>query len=145
MDVFLADEQSLEVDEARLIALADHALAAENTDDSAELSILLVTASHMQQLNRRFAGNDDATDVLAFPMTDEDEETLILGDVVVCPEVARRAVVDLNHSLQREIEILLVHGILHLLGLDHQNIEERARMERRLSEILGSFNPAPAS
>lgn len=142
MDVFLANEQDLPVDETRATALALHALRVEEAGDEAELSILFVTPDHMRRLNARFAGDDYPTDVLAFPqMEDDDDGTWVLGDVVVCPRVAEDNAGRLGHSLGDEVDIVMVHGILHLLGYDHQGTEDRARMERRLAEVIGSFPP----
>jgi probable rRNA maturation factor len=141
MNVFVANEQDLEVDEVRLSVLARHALASEQIDDSAELSVLLVTPAHIRRLNARFAGDDYPTDVLAFPMMEDDEETMVLGDVVMCPQVARNNARKLGHSLDRELETLCVHGILHLLGYDHQGPEDSKRMDQRLDEVLASFDP----
>jgi probable rRNA maturation factor len=139
MNVFVANEQDLAVDEVRLSVLARHALASEEIDDSAELSVLLVTPSHMRRLNARFAGDDYPTDVLAFPMMEEDEDTTVLGDVVMCPQVARNNARKLGHSLDRELDTLCVHGILHLLGYDHQGVEDGSRMDQRVAEVLSSF------
>jgi probable rRNA maturation factor len=144
MNVFVANEQDLAVDEVRLSVLARHALASEQIDDGAELSVLLVTPSHIRRLNARFAGDDYPTDVLAFPMMEEDEDAMVLGDVVMCPQVARNNARKLGHSLDRELETLCVHGILHLLGYDHQGVEDGNRMERRLEEVLASFDPQHA-
>jgi probable rRNA maturation factor len=141
MEVFLANEQGARVDETRLSALAEHVLTCEQVDEDAELSVLLVTAEHMKELNTRFAGENHATDVLAFPMEDEDDAPL-LGDVVICPEVAERNARKLGHSLREELDVLLVHGTLHLLGYDHESREERMEMERRLKEVLVTFRPA---
>ena len=144
MDVFLANEQDMPVDQDRLTALAAHALESEDVDDSAELSILFVSSGHMRKLNSHFAGNDHATDVLAFPMmegeSDEDEDGPLLGDVVVCPEVAEGNARRLGHSLGDELAVLVVHGTLHLLGYDHQGVKDKEAMERRQSEILSSFH-----
>ena len=145
MDVFLANEQDLPVDQDRLASLASHALAAEDVDDSSELSILFVTAEHMRKLNSHFAGDDYPTDVLAFPMMDDEEpdedEGKLLGDVVVCPAVAQRNADRLGHPLDTELGVLVVHGTLHLLGYDHQGTKDKEAMERRQSEILASFVP----
>jgi probable rRNA maturation factor len=143
MEVFVANEQDIPVDEARLSSLALHSLAEEQVDDGAELSVLLVTREHMRHLNARFAGEDGVTDVLAFPMLedeeeDEPDEALVLGDVVICPRVAGRNAQRLGHSLGRELDVLLVHGTLHLLGYDHEDDEEKKAMDRRLEELLGS-------
>ena len=139
MDVFLANEQELAVDEARLAALARYVLSVEQVDGSAELSVLFVTADHIRQLNARFAGEDHATDVLAFPMMEEEDGALLLGDVVVCPSVAEKNAAQLGHALDAELEALVVHGTLHLLGYDHQGAEDKAKMDQRMGEVLRTF------
>ena len=144
MDVFLANEQDLAVDQERLSAIASHTLGCEDVDDSAELSVLFVSAAHMRRLNAHFAGNDYATDVLAFPMMDDDDDEEeeagpLLGDVVVCPQVALRNAERVGHSLDDELAVLVVHGTLHLLGYDHQKAKDKEAMERRQNEILASF------
>lgn len=142
MEVFVANEQAVAVDEARLSALGHHALDSEDVEGGAELSVLLVEADHIRRLNRRFAGDDYATDVLSFPMMEDEEESLLLGDVVICPSIGRRNADRLGRSVDEELDLLLVHGTLHLLGYDHQEDEEGARMEARTKEILASFDPA---
>jgi probable rRNA maturation factor len=142
VDVFLANEQELPVDELRLTALARHTLSAEDIASEAELSVLLVGADHIKRLNARFAGDDYATDVLAFPMMEEDDGSLVLGDVVICPGVAESNATKLGHSLAAELDALIVHGTLHLLGYDHQRDDEKTRMDRRMREVLDSFDPA---
>ena len=144
MNVFLANEQEVSVDERRLSALARHVLVAEGVGDEVELSLLFVSRDHMKQLNARFANENEATDVLAFPMMEDDEdEASLLGDVVVAPEVAEENANRLRHSLSRELDTLVVHGTLHLLGYDHQNDDERARMDTRVRQILDSFLSTP--
>ncbi len=127
------------MDEPRLAALARHVLVEEQVDGSAELSVLFVTPDHIRQLNARFAGDDHATDVLAFPMMEEEDESLLLGDVVVCPRVAERNATELGHALESEVEALVVHGTLHLLGYDHQGADDKAKMDRRMREVIDSF------
>ena len=142
MEVFVANEQDIAVDEARLSALARHILASEEVDTNAELSVLLVTDDHIRELNARFADEDHATDVLAFPMMEDEEETLLLGDVVICPSIAHRNAAAIGHPLTRELDVILTHGTLHLLGYDHEATEDRAVMEARLRELLESFKAA---
>lgn len=140
MDVFLANEQTLGFDEIRLASLARHTLTQEEVDEGAELSLLFVEADHIRKLNKRFAGDDYATDVLAFPMMEDDEEgSLLLGDVVICPEIAEKNAAELDHPLDNELAALVVHGTLHLLGYDHQRDDDKARMEKRAHEILDAF------
>lgn len=147
MDVFVANEQDIPVDHDRLSTLAAHALMKEDVDEEAELSVLFVTPEHMRRLNAHFAGDDYATDVLSFPMTDgedddEDDGPLLLGDVVVCPAVAERNAQKAGQTLTSELDVLVVHGTLHLLGYDHQGSQDRAEMERRQRDILTSFDPS---
>jgi probable rRNA maturation factor len=142
MDIFLANEQDIAVDHDRLSALASHVLTSEDVDDSAELSILFVTSGHMKRLNSHFAGDDYATDVLAFPMMEdeEDDAPVVLGDVVICPAVARDNAVKVGHSLTEELSLLVVHGTLHLLGYDHQGPRDKENMDKRQTELLASFD-----
>ena len=142
MNVFVANEQTIPVDELRLRSLASHALTAEQIDEEAELSILLVAADHIKRLNKRFAGDEYATDVLAFPMMDDDENDFLLGDVVICPEVAQTNAEKLGHELREELDTLVVHGTLHLLGYDHQGTHDKHIMDERLREIVASFESA---
>ena len=145
MDVFVANEQEVPINEARSAALVRHTLSSEDLDDNSELSVLFVTAGHIRRLNKRFAGNDYATDVLAFPMMDEDDETFLLGDVVVCPEVAEKNAHKLGHGVGKEIDTLLVHGTLHLLGYDHQGVDDKERMDKRVTEVLSTFQKETTS
>src|SRR5919112_906955 len=142
MEVFVANEQDLPIPEARLSALARHALNFLEVDEDAELSVLFVSPSHIQLLNQRFAGEDHATDVLAFPMMEDEEDVLLLGDVVVCPEVANANAESQKHSYERELEVLLVHGTLHLLGYDHQGESDRSQMDDCLGRVIESFAAA---
>jgi probable rRNA maturation factor len=142
MEVFVANEQEMPVPEARLSALARHTLDFLKVDRDAELSVLFVSASHMRLLNQRFAGEDRATDVLAFPMMEDEEEVLLLGDVVVCPEIAHENAGSQDNSYERELEVLLIHGTLHLLGYDHQGPADKSKMDDCLGQVIESFAPA---
>ena len=108
----------------------------------AELSILLVSDRKMRGLNRQWRGIDRPTDVLSFPLQ-EGEVSLpfgqALGDIVISLETAQRQAVELGHTLEDEVQRLLIHGLLHLLGYDHTDPEPRRRMrhcERRLELFL---------
>ncbi len=139
MDVFVANEQQILVDEVRMSALAAHTLTMEEVDDAAELSVLLVTSDHIKRLNKRFAGDAHATDVLAFPMMEGDESELLVGDVVICPQIAAQHAEKIGHSLTDELDTLVVHGTLHLLGYDHQNARDKQQMDERQREVLTAF------
>jgi probable rRNA maturation factor len=126
--VVLSDRQDLAADHEGLIALARRTLDAESAG-AVELSLSLVSTEEMTDLNRRYLEEDGPTDVLSFTM---DEEGL-LGDVVICPEVASAQ----RHGLDAELRLLLVHGILHLLGYDHEEDEERQAMWERQERYSG--------
>ncbi|MCC7076025.1 MAG: rRNA maturation RNase YbeY [Acidimicrobiia bacterium] len=149
-DVFFADEQSVRpVDGTRLCALAEHVLTEESIHRSAELSIMTVDRETMAGLNRRFMGRDMPTDVLAFPIEDDargraaqeegEELPLLLGDVVVCPDVAFENVSGDTADFETELDLLVVHGVLHLLGYDHVQDSDAERMESRERELLDEF------
>jgi probable rRNA maturation factor len=168
-EVFCADEQSdvaLELD--RWQDLAMHVLRDEGVRGLAELSILFVAEQEMAELNRDYMGKDGPTDVLAFPIdahdvtqviaptgatrgpdrapVDPGELPLLLGDVVVCPAVARRQAPDHAGTLDDELALLIVHGVLHVLGRDHAEPEEAEEMrarERALLEAHHWHGPAP--
>ena len=102
----------------------------------AELSLALVTDPTIHALNRRYRGKDKPTDVLSFPLADEIQPSL-LGDVVISVETAARQARRRQHSLQEELQILLIHGILHLLGYDHEvSRSEATRMHRKEREVM---------
>ena len=161
-DVFVADEQSdIEVDAPRLGELAHRVLDAQGVKDDVEVSLLFVDESTITELHRRFLGQEGPTDVLAFPIDeepepggrspdeggtgpgagtpDEDDMPVLLGDVVVCPSVAARHAAERAVPLEDELALLVVHGLLHLLGMDHEGDDEAQRMERRQDELLARF------
>ena len=100
-----------------------------------ELSVALVDDAHIQELNRTYRHLDEPTDVLSFPMNEEG----LLGDVVINLERAEKQAADYGHSFQREVAFLLVHGILHLFGYDHETDEERGKMRDREEAILAGL------
>lgn len=130
------------VDGRALVATAKRLLQAVERGD-ASLSVAVVDDAAIRALNREYRGKDKATDVLSFPLSegpapgDGDE---LLGDVVISVETARRQAADYDAPLQRELNRLLVHGVLHLLGYDHVRAGERRvmeREERRLAGVIG--------
>ena len=116
------------------------ALAYEHFDRPVEVSVTLVDNAQIHELNRESRGVDRPTDVLSFPMFDEDfdnGELCVLGDIVLSTEQASIQAKEYGHSLKREIAFLTVHSMLHLLGYDHETSpEDEADMFRRQEEIL---------
>jgi probable rRNA maturation factor len=130
--VVLSDRQDLATDRHALIELARRTLDAEGAG-AVELSVSLVSTEEMDDLHRRYLDEPGPTDVLSFTL-DEDG---LLGDVVICPEVASSQ----SEELSAELRLLLVHGILHLLGYDHQEDEERRAMWERQARYSGVALP----
>jgi probable rRNA maturation factor len=128
LTVTLVDDQDVAVDAARLIDVARRAAAAQGA--TGEISLLLVTADCIAALNAEHMGEDGPTDVLSFPVDGLVTEPpppgappILVGEVVVCPAVARA-----DAGLGPELDLLVVHGVLHLLGYDHDTEEAAARM-----------------
>ena len=127
IDVLFDNRQDMPVDEEDLTALALRCLEGEGVK-TGELSVSFVTPDEIEELHVRFMGEEGPTDVLSFPQDDK----YLLGDVVICPEVAAEN----DPDVESEIRMLLVHGILHLLGYDHEEDAERAQMWARQEHYL---------
>jgi rRNA maturation RNase YbeY len=143
MDVQLQDDQKVcEVDSERLKSHAEKFLRAlERLDD--ELSVLLVDDATIQNLNRQHRSIDSATDVLSFPQMEDDEFiSHMLGDVVISVETAKRQAVEHHFSLEQELVLLLLHGLLHLLGYDHERSpQDEKLMKEKTWELFALIFP----
>jgi probable rRNA maturation factor len=159
--VFGADEQDdVPIDVLRFVRLAQLVLREERASNEAELSVIFVDEQAISDLNQRFLDVPGPTDVLAFPLDDEvsrggrqpdeggrgpgappdgTELPTMLGDVVVCPAVAKRQAAQHGRLVDEELELLVVHGVLHLLDYDHAEPTEAERMRRRERELLDRF------
>ena len=117
------------------------ALAHESQPLDSELSIVLTDEARLQQLNRDYLGIDAPTDVLSFPASETDPETgaRYIGDILISMPRARAQAESAGHPLQWEVQLLVIHGILHLLGHDHAEPEEKERMWNSQAEILESL------
>jgi len=156
MSIEIANESGIDVDESLLADLARHVLDDMRVHPLAELSVLLVDEPAMTELHVRWMGEEGPTDVLAFPMdelrlpqpggghsdhgsSDPDTADVLLGDVVICPQVAAAQAAEADHDVQDEIDLLCTHGILHLLGYDHAEPEEHAAMFGLQDRLLASW------
>ncbi|PZE36623.1 rRNA maturation RNase YbeY [Curtobacterium sp. MCPF17_031] len=149
MSIELNNESGVAVDEDVVQRLAAFALDAMHVHADAELAIVFVDEGAMEQLHIRWMDEPGPTDVLSFPMDElrpgtEDEPTPagLLGDIVVCPQVAEEQAKTAGHSTLDEILLLTCHGILHLLGFDHAEPEEKAEMFGLQGEILTAYAAA---
>ncbi len=163
LEVFVADEQSEQpVDVSRWSTLAREVLEHQGVRGEAELSVLFVDVETMTGLNRRFMEAEGPTDVLSFPLDDDliemgrwpdasttgpdrgasnpEDAPLMLGDVVICPEVASRNAPAHAGTYEDEVALLIVHGILHVLGHDHMDDSTTAAMQAKERDLLERFH-----
>jgi len=129
------DESGSGLDAERVASLARFVLDRLHIHPLAELSVLAVDPDTMAAHHQQWMDEEGPTDVMAFPMDelrpgddDEDPEPGLLGDVLLCPEVAARQARDAGHSTAHEIDVLTTHGILHLIGYDHAEPEDKDEM-----------------
>ncbi|WP_375426038.1 rRNA maturation RNase YbeY [uncultured Friedmanniella sp.] len=146
MSVDLNNESGLEVDSPGLVRLATFALDQLRIHPQAELSILCVDEDTMAAYHEKYMGEPGPTDVLSFPMDElrppgeEDEPPIgLLGDIVLCPAVTDRQAREHHRTAAAEAEYLLMHGILHLLGYDHADDDERSEMFGLKDRVLATW------
>ncbi len=162
IDIHIADEQNdYQVDVSKWHKLALNVLIAQGVKGETELSIIYVDEPTIATLNEKFLGHDGPTDVLSFPIedlvmpsgrfpdsggtsptwdpADDYEAPMLLGDVVICPAVAKRNAPEHAGTYEAELALLLVHGILHILGMDHEQDDEAELMEAREQDMLSRF------
>jgi probable rRNA maturation factor len=155
VSVYIANESGAEIDEVRLAKLARHVLAQMGVAPLAELSVMLVDATAMERLHVQYMGEEGPTDVLAFPQDDlsaagaredhRDEPDALLGDVVLCPQVAEKQAAQAGHGTEDELHLLCTHGILHLLGYDHGDPAQEREMFGVQARLLASWRAATTS
>jgi probable rRNA maturation factor len=143
MTIDVNDESGDDVDALRLAAVSRFVLDRLKVHPLAELSILAVDTATMTTLHEQWMDEPGPTDVLSFPMDelrpghdDREPEPGLLGDVVLCPAVARTQAAAAGHSTETELDLLCTHGILHLLGYDHAELEDEQAMFGLQRELL---------
>ena len=151
MTIEVVNESDVDVDVDVLGRQAAFVLERLRIHPQAELSVVLVGEEPMTDLHVRWMNEPGPTDVLSFPMDelrsprdDEEPEPGVLGDVVLCPQVAQRQADAAGHSLDDELALLLTHGILHLIGYDHAEPEEHREMFGLQAQLLEQWRSAPA-
>ena len=117
--------------------------------DRCSVSVSFAMKNEIQRLNKTYRGIDSPTDVLSFPQYEDlseipDEGDILLGDVVICVEVAMEQAKEYGHSQERELLYLFTHSILHLLGYDHMDEDEKKEMRRREETVMEAIGlPEP--
>jgi probable rRNA maturation factor len=146
MSVEILNETAYPLDAKEFAELGRFVLDSLNVHPQAELALTFVDEAMIAQLHERWMGEPGPTDVLSFPMDeirpgepDAPSESGMLGDVVVCPDVAEAQARAAGHSTVEEMELLTVHGILHLLGFDHAEKEEERIMFDLQRTLLLTF------
>lgn len=146
MTIEINNESGIAVDEAQLLQLTEANLERLRVSPDAELAILLVDSEAMTELHIQWMDEPGPTDVLSFPMDElrPGTEDLItppglLGDIVLCPEVAKIQADKAGHSMMAELCLLTTHGLLHLLGFDHTEIDDEKEMFALQKELILAF------
>lgn len=126
--------------------LAAFVLDREDAPVYTELSIAIVEIAEMTELNQRYRGKEGPTDVLSFECDDlcaaEPDEPVTLGDVVIAPAIAEVQAEEYGHTVEQELNLLLVHGVLHLLGYDHEADTDASAMQARERALLTAWDAA---
>jgi probable rRNA maturation factor len=149
MTIEINNESGFAVDEQVLLRLMEFNLAELHVSPDADVAIVLVDEGAMEALHVQWMDEPGPTDVLSFPMDElrpgtEDAPTPagLLGDIVLCPQVAENQAVAAKHSTQDELILLTTHGLLHLLGFDHAEPEEEREMFGLQRELIQAFQSA---
>ncbi len=150
MSIEILNESGAEVDVSDLSRLSRFVMDEMRVHPMAELCVKLVDEATISELNQKWMDASGPTDVLAFPMDElrpglvnEEPEEGVLGDLVLCTAVAERQALEAGHPVGAELELLTVHGILHLLGYDHAEPDEHAEMFGLQDRLLTGWRARP--
>ncbi|EHJ06853.1 rRNA maturation RNase YbeY [Staphylococcus simiae] len=127
--------------------LLNFAKQQEQIDEEAELSVTFVDKEEIQTINRTYRDKDKVTDVISFALEEDEPEIdfndfdipRVLGDIIICTDVAQEQADNYGHSFERELGFLALHGFLHLLGYDHMTTEDEQQMFGRQDAILNAY------
>ena len=145
MNLLLANDTNedldLELIRQKALKTITEVLKVENFNENAEVSLSIVDKDTIHKLNKDYRNVDRKTDVLSFPMDEEafDNEgnpIFLLGDIVICLDVARNQAAEFGHSLEREMMYLICHSTLHLLGYDHIEEDDKVKMRAKEKEVM---------
>lgn len=117
----------------------------ENIEEEAELSVTFVDKDEIQEINKMYRDKDKVTDVISFALEEDEPEITgiemprVLGDIIICTDVAQEQADSYGHPFERELGFLALHGFLHLLGYDHMNEQDEKQMFGRQDQILNAY------
>jgi probable rRNA maturation factor len=146
MEILIKNQQKIiKIKQLQIKKTIKKALQYLKVNNKVEVSILFTTDEFIKSLNRKYRGIDKSTDVLSFSLQEGEEkipevnDNKLLGDIIISVETAQRQADTLNHSIEKELTVLLIHGLLHLIGYDHEKDEDYKIMREKENEILEMF------
>ena len=143
MEAYVNNQQNkIAIDSSLLVILEDviKFILYKEAIKSYEIGVTLVDDDYISKLNNEYRNKNMPTDVLSFPLSDENEDTFVVGDVVISAETASRQADEYDHSFEREMVYLLVHGVYHILGYTHDDDENKKAMRIKEEEIMSNYN-----
>lgn len=147
MEVLIKNQQKIaKIHRQRIREIIKNIIQYLKVDEKTEISILFTDDKFIKSLNKKYRGINKSTDVLTFNLEEGDlkfpevDKNKLLGDIVVSVETAQRQANNLNHNLEKELMILLIHGLLHLIGYDHEEDRDNKIMQVKENEILDTFD-----
>jgi probable rRNA maturation factor len=147
MEVLIKNQQKIaKIHRRRIREIIKNIIQYLKVDENTEISILFTDDKFIKSLNKKYRGINKSTDVLTFNLEEGDlkfpevDKNKLLGDIVVSVETAQRQANNLNHNLENELMILLTHGLLHLIGYDHEEDRDNKIMQVKENEILDTFD-----
>jgi len=147
MEILIKNQQEIaKINQRKAKGIIKKVLLHLKVDEKTEISVLFTDDKFIRSLNNKYRGIDKPTDVLSFNLQEgavespEIESNNLLGDIIISVETAQRQADTLNHSMERELTVLLIHGLLHLTGYDHEEDKDYKIMREKESEILKIFD-----
>lgn len=141
INIAIEVDHVIDIDNSWLEKVASYALNFQSPKPNVDLSIIITDNNLLQELNREYLGIDAPTDVLSFNVDEIDPETgnYYLGDIIISYQKANEQAVTAGHEIQSELSLLIIHGVLHLLGMDHDTSESQEPMWKIQDQILSNM------
>jgi probable rRNA maturation factor len=146
MEILIENQQKIiKINQRKIREIAKKVLQYLKIDDKTEVSILFTDDKFIRSLNNKYRGIDKPTDVLSFSLQEGVDKSpvveseMLLGDIIISVETAQRQADTLNHSIEKELTVLLIHGLLHLTGYDHEKDQDYKIMRGKENEMLKIF------
>lgn len=147
MEILIKNQQKIiKINQRKIKKIIKKVLQHLKVDEETEISVLFTDDKFIRSLNNKYRGIDKPTDVLSFSLQEgaikswEVESDKLLGDIIISVETAQRQADKLNHIIQKELTVLLIHGLLHLTGYDHEKNKDYKNVREKESEILKIFD-----